>query len=96
MSPTSYHLLNPVIHIRDSYGKYFISITNSLKTSNDFSWRGSLPHHNEIAVDEPLNSLKVPGKYKLYNDILTHQEQFNLRKDAAIRHIMTFNNDWKK
>jgi hypothetical protein len=70
----------------------FTSIPESLAKAPGFALRGSLPHHNEIAVDE----LTRPSKHVLYVDRSSgpadrqnYQNQFNWRKQAAIQHIAT-------
>ena len=65
------------------------SIPAALTRDKGFSLRGSLPHHNEIAVDEDegSNVLYDSGKFAA---------QYNLRKDAAVRHIrQAFVENWK-
>ncbi|SEK86064.1 transglutaminase-like domain-containing protein [Nitrosovibrio tenuis] len=60
-----------------------------LTKDKSFKARGSLPHHNEIAVDEDQGSnvLYDSGKFAA---------QYNLRKDAAVRHIrQAFVDNWK-
>lgn len=64
-------------------------IPAALKRDKDFFLRGSLPHHNEIAVDEDEghNALYESGKFAA---------QYDLGKDAAVRHIcQAFVDDWK-
>ncbi len=68
----------------------FTSIPKELTNAQGFALRGSLPHHNEIAVDE----LPRPDKHVLYsdtrsgpNDRMCFENQFNWRRDAATRHI---------
>lgn len=62
-------------------------------TGGDFNVRGSLPHHNEIAVDDST----FDSAHKLYKKIANPQEkdrlaysnQFKWRKKTAIAHIRT-------
>ncbi len=68
----------------------FTSIPQSLASQPGFKLRGSLPHHNEIAVDE----LARPRKHALYadgpaapSDRHNYQNQFQWRKQAAVQHI---------
>ena len=64
-------------------------IPSLLSREKGFGLRGSLPHHNEIAVDEDQ------GKNKLY-DSDSFAAQYLLRKDAAVRHIrQAFADNWK-
>jgi hypothetical protein len=64
-------------------------IPQSLIKSKRFYLRGSLPHHNEIAVDEDK------GSNKLY-DPDEFAAQYLLRKNAAVRHIrQAFTDNWK-
>lgn len=55
-------------------------IPKSLTQEKNFSERGALPHHNEIAVDEET------GENQCY-DRDEFARQYRLRKDAAVRHI---------
>jgi hypothetical protein len=66
----------------------------------DFTYRGGLPHHNEIAVDDTM----FETGHKLYknknvadpSDRLAFSNQFNWRKDTAIKHIrQVFKANWK-
>lgn len=92
----------------DSHGwaERITSIPSELLKDKDFSNRGLLPHHNEIAVDEDNRS----DKHILYPDRLPHNEkivvdednrnfyfeQYRLRYDAAARHIgEVFKKHWK-
>ncbi len=68
----------------------FTSIPLSLATAPDFKFRGSLPHHNEIAVDQEA----MPSRHKLYSnsssgpgDRLAYANQFRWRVNTAIQHI---------
>jgi hypothetical protein len=68
----------------------FTSIPKSLTDAPKFNLRGSLPHHNEIAVDD----LARGSDHILYsdqrsgpNDRQCYANQFNWRKNAAIQHI---------
>jgi hypothetical protein len=75
----------------DSHGitETITFIPSSLTKDKSFRLRGSLPHHNEIAVDEDQ------GKNKLY-DSDRFAAQYLLRKDAAVRHIrQAFVDNWK-
>jgi hypothetical protein len=64
-------------------------IPSFLTRDRDFPLRGSLPHHNEIAVDEDQ------GTNKLY-DGGEFSAQYLLRKDAAVRHIrQAFVDNWR-
>jgi hypothetical protein len=58
------------------------SIPHALKIRSDFKKRGSLPHHNEIAVDEE----KMGRKHVLYEKE-QYPEQYAIRLDAAARQI---------
>jgi hypothetical protein len=67
-------------------------IPSKLLNANDFYFRASLPHHNEIAID----SLDKPSSHRLYADA-EFKKQFHLRYDAAVRHIRKiFTDTWKK
>lgn len=55
-------------------------------------FRGLLPHHNEIAVDEDTRD----KKHILYSDNKVYAEQYRLRYDAAAKHIgEAFKKHWK-
>jgi hypothetical protein len=76
----------------DSHGvvETITFIPASLTKDKSFRLRGSLPHHNEIAVDEDRghNILYDKGKFAA---------QYQLRKDAAVRHIrQAFIENWKQ
>ncbi|TCV90627.1 transglutaminase domain-containing protein [Sulfurirhabdus autotrophica] len=75
----------------DSHGitEAITFIPASLTKDKNFALRGSLPHHNEIAVDEDTgsNTLYAASKFAA---------QYKLRKDAAVRHIRkAFIENWK-
>lgn len=66
------------------------SIPISLASAADFKFRGSLPHHDEIAVDADT----MKDRHKLYSssssgpdDRQAYANQFLWRKTTAIRHI---------
>lgn len=64
-------------------------IPASLTKDKDFYLRGSLPHHNEIAVDDDTGSNVLYDQDKF-------AAQYALRKDAAVRHIrQAFVDHWK-
>lgn len=67
-------------------------IPPDLVKKKDFPGRGLLPHHNEIAVDEDTR-----GKaHILYTGNKAYSEQYQLRFDAAVRHIRdAFVKHWK-
>jgi hypothetical protein len=60
-------------------------IPKELRKAKDFPYRGGLPHHNEIAVDEEYS--KRNHSHKLYGDPGTYNQQFAWRKQAATEHI---------
>ncbi len=68
----------------------FTSLPFDLAQAADYSTRGALPHHNEIAVDEE----NMPSSHKLYRGTATGPDdrqafpnQFRWRKNTAIAHI---------
>ena len=72
-------------------GEFLSVIPRELRRRPDFAPRGSLPHHNEIAVDDR----KRDPKHVLYTTDAAYQRQFGLRYDAAKRHIaQAFKNNW--
>ncbi len=72
----------------------FYYIPYRLRTAPGFSSRGALPHHNEIAVDAPAKNGTIPADHRLYTDSPTYQKQFNVRVDAARRHIVELYKQW--
>lgn len=67
-------------------------IPKSLLKDKNFANRGLLPHHNEIAVDEDQRN----KEHILYADKNTYLKQYELRYDAAARHIReAFQKHWK-
>lgn len=68
----------------------FTSIPFSLAQAPDYSTRGALPHHDEIAVDRQ----NMPSSHKLYRatatgpaDRQSFANQFRWRKNTAVAHI---------
>ena len=68
----------------------FTSLPFGLAQAADYSRRGALPHHNEIAVDVQ----NMPSSHKLYRatangpaDRQAFANQFRWRKNTAIAHI---------
>jgi hypothetical protein len=68
----------------------FTSIPISLASAADFKFRGSLPHHDEIAVDAET----MKDRHKLYSanssgpdDRHAYANQFLWRKNTAVQHI---------
>lgn len=68
----------------------FTSIPTALANAPGFKKRGSLPHHDEIAVD----ALSMGSRHRLYSkakadatDRLAYENQFRWRKNAAIAHV---------
>jgi len=78
----------------------FTSVPEELRKQPDFWQRGSLPHHNEIAVDQA----KRDAPHQLYNtnsagsaDRMAYQNQFKWRTNAACEHIrQAFQRRWKQ
>jgi len=64
-------------------------IPEELEEREDFCKRGSVPHHNEIAVDsEKIGSNKLYSKSTTDRmDPKSYSNQFKWRKNSAIRHI---------
>jgi len=60
-------------------------IPEDLQREEDFKYRGGLPHHNEIAVDNDFS--KRNKSHKLYGDSGSYNRQFDWRKQAATKHI---------
>jgi hypothetical protein len=67
-----------------------------MRHAKDFPDRGNLPHHNEIAVDGPVaGGDHPPEAHKLYQSRQIYQDQFELRFDAAKRHVTQLYEEWK-
>jgi hypothetical protein len=74
------------------------SLPTVLANAADFKRRGSLPHHNEIAVDGP----SLSGKHRLYSqtsagpaDRQSYDNQFRWRRNGAIAHVQqAFQDNW--
>ncbi len=60
-------------------------LPKDLPEAPDFTHRGWLPHHNEIAVDNEY--AKRNKAHKLYVDPGSYNRQFDWRKKAAVEHI---------
>jgi hypothetical protein len=60
-------------------------IPEKLLEAKDFKYRGGLPHHNEIAVDNEYS--RRNQSHKLYFDPGSYNRQFEWRKKAATKHI---------
>lgn len=77
----------------------FTSIPRDLTDAPDYEVRGSLPHHNEIAVDGPA----LDSKHRLYaktaadlTDRQSYNNQFRWRKNSAIAHVRkAFQENWR-
>jgi len=66
-------------------------IPPSLRNQSTFAKRGSLPHHNEIAVDEDT----LNKKHRLYSG-QEYSAQYRRRYDTSVRHIrQAFEDNWK-
>ncbi len=75
--------------------KLFISIPYQLRHRPDYMQRACLPHHNEIAVDDDLDSNgNIPSGHKLYDNPGMYAAQFKKRMDAAISHIKQLYSIW--
>ena len=73
---------------QDLLERIFVEIPYKMRKARGFPWRGALPHHNEIAVDKPLGKKKeIPASHKMYTSPAEYNKQFELRKEAAVRHI---------
>ena len=76
-----------------------VGIPPDLENAGDFALRGSLPHHDEIAVDDEARS----SAHHLYPDStfdgqtrVSYANQFWWRRNAAREHIRTeFRNNWR-
>jgi hypothetical protein len=62
-----------------------IFIPKELRKAKDFKYRGGVPHHNEIAVDDDYP--KRNKSHKLYDEAGSYNQQFAWRKHAATEHI---------
>ena len=62
-------------------------IPKNLEDADDYNTRGALPHHNEIAVDESDFGAAQKEGHKLYKTKEEFQDQFDLRKSLAVKHV---------
>lgn len=60
-------------------------IPKGLLKAADFKYRGGLPHHDEIALDDAY--ARRNKSHKLYGDAATYTRQFEWRTKAAAAHI---------
>jgi hypothetical protein len=60
-------------------------ISEDLLDAANFNFKGGLPHHNEIAIDNEFS--KKNKSHILYGDSDTYNQQFTWRKQAATEHI---------
>ena len=87
--------------MKDSHGflERLMNIPDEMLTAPDFYKCWSLPHHDEIAVDEE----RLSNGHKLYTgtrtsdtDRLSYENQFRWRKNAAVNHIrQAFQENWQ-
>jgi len=73
-----------------TYCEGFTSIPIRLVNAADFNYRGSLPHHDEIAVDAEAMSRRHKlhrSKSSVPEDRAAYANQFLWRRSTAIRHI---------
>ena len=72
------------------------TIPANLKNRPCFRFRGALPHHNEIAVDEfPKKMAKADYKIQKLYDPPTYARQFTYRYNTARTHILkVFSENW--
>ena len=72
------------------------TIPAKLKNRPCFRFRGALPHHNEIAVDEfPKKMAKGDYKIQKLYDPPTYARQFTYRYNTARNHILkVFSENW--
>jgi hypothetical protein len=81
-----------------SFFEGFTSIPRALLAAPDFAVRGSLPHHDEIAVDGPSPA----SRHRLYSakstgpkDRGAYDNQFRWRRNTAVAHIrQAFLENW--
>ncbi|MBI3005294.1 MAG: transglutaminase family protein [Ignavibacteriales bacterium] len=78
--------------ISGQWWRWYTTFPSDLKKQEDFSTRRSLPDHDAVAVDSPTK----PGHHKFYEKEAEYEQQFNLRKAAAIEHIKQAYGTWKK
>jgi len=60
----------------------------------DFADRMCPPHHNEVGLDEDIDTGKISAYVVLEPEQLF--KQFKLREIAAIRHIQKLYHEWKR
>ena len=72
------------------------AVPANLKNRPCFRFRGALPHHNEIAVDEfPKKMTKADYKIQKLYDPPAYARQFTYRYNTARSHILqVFSENW--
>ena len=65
-----------------------ISIPYALRSAPDFHYRGSLPHHNEIAVDNES------GTNLAYPSADNYSAAFKRRRATAVAHLEDLQKRW--
>jgi hypothetical protein len=73
-----------------------VTILANLKNRRCFRFRGILPHHNEIAVDEfPRKMAKADYKIQKLYGLPAYARQFTYRYNTARTHILqVFSENW--
>jgi len=67
-------------------------IPKALRDQPGFRDRGSLPHHDEVAVDSPA----MPSGHRLYPDPGEYGRRFLERRDAATAHVKAVYAHWRQ
>lgn len=77
--------------ISGQWWRWFTTFPNELEGAPDFAPRHCLPDHDAVAVDGPGRK----SAHRLYTDPQEYQEQFDLRRKAAVEHIRAVYERWR-
>jgi hypothetical protein len=78
--------------ISGQWWRWYTTYPDDLENKKELALHRCLPDHDNLAVDGPK-----PGKsHRLYVDNTEHERQYNLRRDAAVKHIKQEYNKWRE
>jgi len=75
--------------ISGQWWRWFTTFPKDLENAPDFSWHRCLPDHDMVAVDGPN-----PGPAQRHYAGKEYLKQFNIRRNAAVRHIRNVYASW--
>ena len=77
--------------ISGQWWRWFTSYPNDIQNPAELNPRRCLPDHDMLAVDGPTKH----STQHIYTDDAKYQEQFALRKRAAVEHIRKVYEAWR-